>query len=119
MNPLQDMRWKTINKICLENNLERLDVKNGNLCKKAICWRVKDKNFNINEFYHTFGTPGIWFHGYLPIKEFASSKYITESPNEEFAYFDFEILNMEHFYYTLEYMKRVKFNNNTEKIEMR
>ena len=36
--------------------------------KKFICWH--SRLFEINEFYHTYGTPGIWFHGYLPKNEF-------------------------------------------------
>jgi hypothetical protein len=60
---------------------------------KFICWY--SRLFEINEFYHTYGTPSIWFHGYLPKSEFGEPEFNSHEP--DYGYYDFEIRNLEHF----------------------
>ena len=71
--------------------------------KKFICWYYR--NFEFNEFYHTFGTPGIWFHGYLPIKDFGKPEFLYH--DERYGYFDFQIKDLEHFYKMFEVLTKV------------
>lgn len=68
--------------------------------KRFICWY--SHTFEINEFYHTFGTPGIWFHGYLPKSEFGEPEFDYAEP--DYGYYDFEIKSLEHFKQILEAM---------------
>ena len=78
--------------------------------KKFICWH--SKKFELNEFYHTFGIPGIWFHGYLPIKDFGKPEYLYH--DKRYGYYDFQIKNVEQ----LEQMLSVMMEINTELIAL-
>ena len=78
--------------------------------KKFICWH--SKKFELNEFYHTFGIPGIWFHGHLPIKDFGKPEYLYH--DERYGYYDFQIKNVEQ----LEQMLSVMMEINTELIAL-
>lgn len=70
--------------------------------KKFICWC--SRQFEINEFYHTYGTPGVWFHGYLPKSEFGKPEFDCYEPS--YGYYDFKIKNLEHFKDVLNAMKK-------------
>ncbi len=69
--------------------------------KKFICWH--SRLFEINEFYHTYGTPGIWFHGYLPKNEFGEPEFDCYEP--DYGYYDFEIKDLAHFRNVLKAIK--------------
>lgn len=71
--------------------------------KKFICWY--SSIFEINEFYHTFGTPGIWFHGYLPIQDFGNPEFLYY--NEKFGYYDFQIKDTKHLNQMFDVMKKI------------
>lgn len=47
--------------------------------KKFICWY--SRLFEINEFYHIYGIPGICFHGYLPKNEFGEPEFDCYEPS--------------------------------------
>lgn len=70
--------------------------------KKFICWY--SRLFEINEFYHTYGTPGIWFHGYLPKSEFGEPEFDCYEP--DYGYYNFEIRDLEHFKEVLNAMEK-------------
>ena len=70
--------------------------------KKFICWY--SRKFEFNEFYHTFGTPGIWFHGYLPIADFGKPEFDYFEPG--YGYYDFQIKDLKHFMEILDVMKK-------------
>ena len=104
VNPYQDMRWQTIDRICKENGLKRGVVKRDHtVLRHCIYWYRADKEFDYGEFYHTYGVPGIWFQGFLPMAEFAKD---NTSPNK-YGFFEFEIKNMEMFYAVLNELKKV------------
>ena len=108
----QSLRWQNVDKF-LKKFLHRfvsevipIDTvidEHGNEIKKVfsrkrfICWY--SRIFEINEFYHTYGTPGIWFHGYLPQSEFGEPEFDSAKP--DYGYYDFEIKSLEHFKHTL------------------
>ena len=70
--------------------------------KKFICWY--SRLFEINEFYHIYGIPGICFHGYLPKNEFGEPEFDCYEPS--YGYYDFKIRDLEHFKKILEAMKK-------------
>lgn len=70
--------------------------------KKFICWY--SRKFEFNEFYHTFGTPGIWFHGYLPVADFGNPEFDYSEPG--YGYYDFQIKDLEHFSEMLDAMRK-------------
>jgi hypothetical protein len=72
-------RWQDADKFFKSKGLKRLVCKFRNLTiggrvfsevrrdwkRRSIAW-FSNKTW-LNEFYHDMGSPGIWFHGYLPI----------------------------------------------------
>lgn len=70
--------------------------------KKFICWY--SNTFEINEFYHIFGVPGIWFHGYLLVKNFNNPENLYF--DERFGYYDFQIKSVDHLDQIFKAMKK-------------
>lgn len=111
----QSLRWQNVDKF-LKNFLHRfvsesipsdtiIDEHGNEILKffsrkRFICWF--SRTFEINEFYHTYGTPGIWFHGYLPKNEFGNPEFDSIEPG--FGYYDFEIKSLEQLKQILETM---------------
>lgn len=114
---LHNLRWQSVDSLlkkhlcrCIGKNAKYKAVVDENSLsvekvfntKKFICWYYR--NFEFNEFYHTFGTPGIWFHGYLPIKDFGKPEFLYY--DERYGYYDFQIKDLEHFYEMLEVLTK-------------
>lgn len=105
------MRWQSVDSF-LKRQLRR-HVGKGKIymssdkekrwAKKFVCWY--SRSFEMNEFYHTYGTPGIWFHGYLPVKDFGRPEYLYY--NERYGYYDFQIKGIEHLEQMLRVMKKI------------
>jgi len=111
----QSLRWQNIDKF-LKKFLHRLvnettpcetiidenghEIKKVFRRKRFICWY--SRVFEINEFYHTYGTPGICFHGYLPQNDFGEPEFDSVEPG--YGYYDFRIKSLEHFKQILEAM---------------
>lgn len=105
------MRWQSVDSI-LKRQLFRYVAKSKiykptaekrEIAKKYICWY--SRSFDINEFYYTYGTPGIRFHGYLPVKDFGKPEFLYY--DERYGYYDFQIKDFEHLEQMLSTMKKV------------
>ena len=107
ISSLRNLQWQSVDSVlklllqrCVgKSTMLKSTTKDGDTTvektfkmKKFICWY--SKKFELNEFYHTFGIPGIWFHGYLPVKEFGEPEFLYF--NKKFGYFDFQIKSVEH-----------------------
>lgn len=126
INPYQDMRWKTIDKLCRKKlGLPRYICKgmvgDGPLVKRRLIgWELNIPKFNAGEFYHVFGVPGIFFSGFLPTEEWASkSAPAGEIPSEDVSDFEFEVKNMEMFYDILRDIKRLVWDEKELELHVR
>ena len=127
INKYQDLRWKSIDKLCRKTlGLPRYVCKgmvgDGPLVnRRLIGWEVNIHNFNVGEFYHVFGVPGIFFSGFLPTEEWASKNPVSgETPSEEVSCFDeIEIKNMEMFYAILEDAKNLEWDDKELELHVR
>ena len=113
---LRSLRWQNVDRflkqfmhrlvgesVPIETHIDEYgnEIKEGFSRKKFICWY--SRLFEINEIYHTYGTPGIWFHGYLPKSEFGEPEFDCYEPS--YGYYDFEIKDLGHFQEVLKAMK--------------
>ena len=113
----QSLRWQNVDKflkqfmrrfvgasIPFDTHIDEYgnEIKDVFSRKKFICWY--SRLFEINEFYHTYGTPGIWFHGYLPKSEFGEPEFDCYEP--DYGCYDFEIKDLGHLRDVLKTMEK-------------
>jgi len=117
---MKKFNWKALVKIGTALKLKRYDVKpigfdSDCAIKKSICFAKRDSDFgDYGEFYHTFGVPGIFFHGFLPVAEFKQYESKIESglTNEEVMYFDeIPVNNEEELNHIYQIVNRVRWDN--------